>query len=132
MIVLAVTLIVTALGFSQNDMVKFQANITNKNGESIFIKNNNVIVKELKADKTGIAYVNVLDWKKAENNCMVSFCFVLIMIPFMLIGWVAILFLGLGILSYTPLMACIAFLVMCYRIVLELRDNKYYLQLSSF
>lgn len=59
---------------------------------------------------------------------LVSFCFLLIMIPFMLIGWVGFLFLGLGILPYTPLMACIAFLVMCYRTVLELRDNKYYLQ----
>lgn len=59
---------------------------------------------------------------------LVSFCLILILIPYMLIGWVAILFLGLGILPYTPLMACIAFLVMCYRTVLELRDNQYYLQ----
>jgi XrtN system VIT domain protein len=59
---------------------------------------------------------------------LVSLCFVLIMIPFMPVSWVAILFLGLGILPYTPIMACIAFLVMCYRIVLELKDNKYYLQ----
>ncbi len=58
----------------------------------------------------------------------ISFCFTLIMIPFMLIGWIAILFLGLGILPYTPLMASIAFLVMCYTSVSELRDNKYYLQ----
>lgn len=59
---------------------------------------------------------------------LISFCFVLILIPYMLIGWIAILFLGLGILPYTPLMAGIAFLVMCYRTVLELRDNQYYLQ----
>lgn len=59
---------------------------------------------------------------------LVSLCFVLMMIPFMLTGWIEILFLGLGILYYTPLMVCIAFLVMCYRIVLEIKDNKYYLQ----
>ena len=59
---------------------------------------------------------------------LISFCFILIMIPFMIIGWITILFLGIGILPYTPLMACIAFLVMCYRTTLELRDNKYYLQ----
>ena len=58
----------------------------------------------------------------------ISFCFVLIMIPFMLVGWIAILVLGLGILPYTPLMASIAFLVTCYRIFSELRENKYYLQ----
>ncbi|MBC7525503.1 MAG: TlpA family protein disulfide reductase [Flavobacterium sp.] len=52
-VVLAVIFMYTAFGFSQNNMVKFQANITNKNGESLFIKNNNIIVKELKGDKNG-------------------------------------------------------------------------------
>ena len=59
---------------------------------------------------------------------LISFCFVLIMLPFMLIGWIAILFLGIGILPYTPLLANIAFLVMCYKSFSELRDNEYYLQ----
>ncbi|MBK8395304.1 MAG: XrtN system VIT domain-containing protein [Leptospiraceae bacterium] len=58
----------------------------------------------------------------------ISFCFTLIMLPFMLFSWIAVLFLGLGILPYTPLMASIAFLVTCYRIFSELRENKYYLQ----
>lgn len=59
---------------------------------------------------------------------LVSFSFVLIMLPFMLIGWIAILFLGLGFLPYAPLMANVAFIVMCYKCFSELRDNKYYLQ----
>lgn len=61
-------------------------------------------------------------------GALTSFCFVLIMIPFMLIGWIAIVFLGLGILPYTPLMAFLAFLYMSYKVFWELRDNKYYLQ----
>lgn len=60
-------------------------------------------------------------------GAILSFCFLLIMIPAMMIGWVLIIF-GIGILPYTPLMAFIGFLYMLYCIVVELKDNQYYLQ----
>lgn len=49
------------------------------------------------------------------------------MLPFMLFSWIAVLFLGLGILPYTPLMASIAFGYLLPNFS-ELRENKYYLQ----
>jgi len=49
---LVTTLLVTVSLFAQEDM-SFQANVTNKNGDVLFIKNGRTIVKEIKADEKG-------------------------------------------------------------------------------
>ena len=49
---LVTTLLVTVSLFAQEDMT-FQANVTNKNGDVLFIKNGRTIVKEIKADEKG-------------------------------------------------------------------------------
>ena len=49
---LVTTLLVTISLFAQEDMT-FQANVTNKNGDVLFIKSGRTIVKEIKADEKG-------------------------------------------------------------------------------
>lgn len=46
-------MLISLLGYAQEE-VKFEAKIDNKNGDVIFIKNNNVIVKEIKIDDKGV------------------------------------------------------------------------------
>ena len=41
------------ISFGQDNMVKFQADIANRNGDVLYIKNNKEIVKEIKADAKG-------------------------------------------------------------------------------
>jgi len=41
----------SSIGFAQNDVVKFQADIAKRNGDVIYIKDNNKIVQEIKIDK---------------------------------------------------------------------------------
>ena len=48
-----VTFILTSVGFAQNTTVTFQADIAYRNGDVLFIKDNRIIVKEIKADKDG-------------------------------------------------------------------------------
>ena len=52
LLTLVTTLLVTVSLFAQEDMT-FQANVTNKNGDVLFIKNGRTIVKEIKADEKG-------------------------------------------------------------------------------
>ena len=52
LLTLVTTLLVTISLFAQEDMT-FQANVTNKNGDVLFIKNGRTIVKEIKADEKG-------------------------------------------------------------------------------
>jgi len=52
LIVLA-TLTIASLGWSQENIIKFKADITNKNGDILFIKNGRMIVKEIKGDSNG-------------------------------------------------------------------------------
>lgn len=52
LLTLVTTLLVTVSLFAQEDMI-FQANVTNKNGDVLFIKNGRTIVKEIKADEKG-------------------------------------------------------------------------------
>jgi thiol-disulfide isomerase/thioredoxin len=44
-------LVFSALGFAQSDVVKFQADISKRNGDVLYIKDNNKIVQEIKLDK---------------------------------------------------------------------------------
>ncbi len=44
--------VMTSFGFAQ-DKVNFQADIANRNGDALFVKNNKTIVKELKSDERG-------------------------------------------------------------------------------
>ena len=48
-------LVITAnsIGFGQEKTVKFQANVSNKNGDILFIKENRNIIKEIKSDAYG-------------------------------------------------------------------------------
>lgn len=52
LLTLVTTLLVTVSLFAQENMT-FQANVTNKNGDVLFIKNGRTIVKEIKADEKG-------------------------------------------------------------------------------
>ena len=52
-IILLVSLTIASLGWSQENIIKFKADVTNKNGDIIFIKNGRIIVKEIKGDANG-------------------------------------------------------------------------------
>jgi len=41
------------VSFGQENLVKFQADISNRNGDVLFVKNNKIIVKEIKVDASG-------------------------------------------------------------------------------
>ncbi|MGG7036076.1 MAG: TlpA family protein disulfide reductase [Flavobacterium sp.] len=47
------TVVLTGAAFAQNTVVKFQADIANRNGDILFIKQGRIIVKEIKADSNG-------------------------------------------------------------------------------
>ncbi|WP_395065122.1 TlpA family protein disulfide reductase [Flavobacterium sp.] len=47
------TLIFTNIGLGQESIVKFQADIANRNSDILFIKNDKTIVREIKVDKDG-------------------------------------------------------------------------------
>ncbi|MDI1316655.1 TlpA disulfide reductase family protein [Flavobacterium sp.] len=44
-------LLFSSLGFAQSDVVKFQADIAKRNGDMLYIKDNNKIIQEIKLDK---------------------------------------------------------------------------------
>ena len=48
------TLVLTSVAFAQNGSVKFQAEIANRNGDVLYIKEGRNIVKEIKADSNGL------------------------------------------------------------------------------
>lgn len=52
-IILIITLTLASIGWSQENTIKFKADITNKNGDILFIKNGRVIIKEIKGDANG-------------------------------------------------------------------------------
>lgn len=52
-IIVLVTLTVASMGWSQENIIKFKADVTNKNGDILFIKNGRIIVKEIKGDANG-------------------------------------------------------------------------------
>ena len=51
--ILLTALVFSSMSFAQDQLVKFQADIAHRNGDIIFIKNNNIIVKELKVEGDG-------------------------------------------------------------------------------
>lgn len=52
-IILIITLTLASIGWSQENTIKFKADITNKNGDVLFIKNGRIIIKEIKGDANG-------------------------------------------------------------------------------
>ena len=67
LLTLVTTLLVTVSLFAQENMT-FQANVTNKNGDVLFIKNGRTIVKEIKADEKGRKIVQAgTVYKKGEK-----------------------------------------------------------------
>jgi len=46
-------LVITNISFGQDNVVKFEADIANRNGDVLFIKNNRIIVKEIKVEGDG-------------------------------------------------------------------------------
>ena len=50
-------ILISSLCFAQ-DAVQFEAKIDNKNGDVLYIKDNNIIVKEIKIDDKGLFYLN--------------------------------------------------------------------------
>lgn len=50
---LLVALVLSNVSFGQDNVLKFQADIANRNGDILFIKNNKIIVKEIKVEGDG-------------------------------------------------------------------------------
>lgn len=50
---LLLVLVFSNVSFGQEKLLKFQADVTNRNGDILFIKNNKVIVKEIKVEGDG-------------------------------------------------------------------------------
>ena len=44
-------LVFSCVGFAQSDVVKFQADIAHRNGDVLYIKDNNKIIQEIKLEK---------------------------------------------------------------------------------
>lgn len=49
-----VAFVLSGAGFAQTDKVTFQAEIANRNGDVIYIKDNKTVIKEIKVDEKGI------------------------------------------------------------------------------
>ncbi|HNP33839.1 MAG TPA: TlpA disulfide reductase family protein [Flavobacterium sp.] len=51
---LLVAFVLSGFGFAQNSAINFQAEIANRNGDVIYIRNNKSVIKEIKVDDKGI------------------------------------------------------------------------------
>ena len=51
---LLVAFVFSSLGFAQNSMITFQADIANRNGDVIYIKDNDKTIQEIKVDKDNV------------------------------------------------------------------------------